>query len=311
MANQFRIIMDELLLGNTLEEIVCRDVVDTDALDRVPIGATPDDIARCSTAQDVLPKSCPGSNPHSVCICKNDGGCGATPKGSPVGVKDVNQDGAADDSSFIADAVQLKCGTHMVPTDVNTSYWYPSGDQNVPASGGFDALGPAVVLQAGAPPGTTLSTGFLPTNTECTLVFNPDVVDKQGHKVCAPPGGDVAQPCTEGDLSAVKFKVEPLGVISSVAGTMVGKTSPVVLVATSAIDPATTPATLASGITMTPAPPAGTMLMYQTPTTLRIVPPAAGFTGGTMYTISIATTVADFYGEKLPQPITITFTTLP
>src|SRR5262245_50029841 len=96
MGNKLRIIMDELLIGNNLEEIACRAPVDADAYDRVPIGATPDDIARCATAKDVLLSSCPGSNPHSVCICKNDGGCGEVPKGSSVGVLDVNQDGSSD-----------------------------------------------------------------------------------------------------------------------------------------------------------------------------------------------------------------------
>ena len=60
-SNKLRIIMDELLRGNDLEEIQCRAKVDDDDFARVPLGATPDDIARCSAAQDVLPSLCPGS----------------------------------------------------------------------------------------------------------------------------------------------------------------------------------------------------------------------------------------------------------
>ena len=45
---KLRIIMDELLVGNYLEEIACRGQVDDDAYDSVPTTATPSDIARCS-----------------------------------------------------------------------------------------------------------------------------------------------------------------------------------------------------------------------------------------------------------------------
>src|SRR5207253_6117887 len=55
-TQKIRVIMDQLLAGNRLEEISCRGVVGPDgAYDRVPDGATPDDIALCSVAADVLP----------------------------------------------------------------------------------------------------------------------------------------------------------------------------------------------------------------------------------------------------------------
>src|ERR1041384_4599916 len=84
-GNRLRIIMDELLRGNFLEEIQCRATIrassDADgAFGKVPVGDTPDDIARCAAAQDVLPVRCPGSDSHSVCICDLDGGC---PVGAP------------------------------------------------------------------------------------------------------------------------------------------------------------------------------------------------------------------------------------
>src|SRR5512140_2291350 len=99
--NKLRIIMDELLRGNDLEEIECRFAIGSTAADRfgrVPLGATPDDIFRCAAAQDVLPSLCPGSNRRSVCLCQNDAGCpsgtkidgtpSVTPKGESVGVLD-------------------------------------------------------------------------------------------------------------------------------------------------------------------------------------------------------------------------------
>ena len=58
--------MDELLVGNALEEIACRAVVDDDAFARVPLGATPDDIAKCTVAQDVLKARCIGDRTRSA-----------------------------------------------------------------------------------------------------------------------------------------------------------------------------------------------------------------------------------------------------
>lgn len=316
MGNKMRIIMDELLVGNYLEEIQCRTVVDSDVYSAVPIGATPDDIARCSTAKDVLAKTCPGSNPLSVCICQLDGGCDGTAKGSPVGVLDVNQDGSADDTRFIADAVQVKCGSIMVPTDINASYWNPSGDQNVPALGGFDALGPAIVLQVDKPPlAPTGTPAFFPTNLDCSLVFSPAVVDKSGEKVCAPPGGDIAGTCSPGDLTAFKFKVEPLRITTSSfanGATGVSKTLPINMRATAPIDPATIDMAgllQTGGIRMTPAPPTGTVVAAPTADTLKITPPTTGFQANTTYTIMITSAVTDYYGQPLPEPVTLTFTT--
>ena len=321
IGNRLRIVMDELLVGNNLEEIACRIPVDADAYSAVPIGATPDDIARCATAKDVLAKTCPGSDPLSVCICQLDGGClGGTdvvPKGSPVGVLDVNQDGSADDTRFIADAVQVKCGSIMVPTDINASYWNPSGDQNVPALGGFDALGPAVVLQVDKPPLAPIGTpAFFPTNLECSLVFSAAVVDKSGEKVCTPPAGDIATNCSPGDTAAFKFKVEPLRVTTSSftdGATNISRTIPINLRATAPIDPATLDLAglfQTGGIRMTPAPPAGTVITAPTADTLKITPPTTGgFAANTTYTIMITSALTDYYGQALPQPITLTFTT--
>src|SRR6185503_21067031 len=44
-TNSFRVIVDELLVGNYIEEIACRAPIDNDAYDFVPLGSTPEDIA--------------------------------------------------------------------------------------------------------------------------------------------------------------------------------------------------------------------------------------------------------------------------
>lgn len=298
-SQSIRVIMDELLVGNALEEIACRAPIDgVDAYDRVPLGTTPDDIARCASAKDVLPSACPGTMTHAVCICRADGGCGDIAKGNPVGVLDVNQDGAADDTRLIAGAAGIKCGAIDVPMDVNASYWNPSGDQNRPAMGGFDALGPALVL---AP------AGALPTSSECQLAFAPDVVDKQGNQVCVPANGDVNAGCTPGDMAAFKFKVEALRLTPGFAnnGTGASTTMPLTIVANAPVAAnSLTAVTLATmGGTNVPV----TVSLAQ-PTSIRIdfVSP---LTAMTTYVITVSTSLTDAYGQKLPQTVTYTFTT--
>lgn len=304
-GNAFRVIMDELLVGNNLEEVGCRATIDADAYSRVPLGTTPDDIARCAAAQDVLPSTCKGA--HAVCICDLDAGCSVptvpptmVPKGGPVGVDDKNQDGAADDTRFIRDAVGIKCGTINVPIDLDMSYWNPSGNQQVPAMGGFDALGPAIVLipQMG-----------LPSNLDCQLVFAPDVVDKQNIQVCAPPNGDILSDCTPGDTTKVAFKTEPLildpGFTSPVTG--YSKVDPIILGGITKLDP-----TSVTGITMTEGGVAFTgfvVTITNMNETLVVTPNPPGWAPNTQYVLTVTSGVKDNFGQPAPAPIVITFTT--
>ena len=307
-GNSFRVIMDELLVGNNLEEVGCRGNIDGDAYSRVPLGSTPDDIARCATAQDVLSSTCKGD--HAVCLCDLDAGCtvaiaGAPPitvaKGLPVGVDDKNQDGAADDTRFIRDSVGLKCGAINVPIDLDMSYWNPSGNQQVPAMGGFDALGPAIVLVP--------TMQGLPSNLDCQLVFAADVVDKQNIQVCAPPNGDILSDCTPGDTTKVAFKTEPMVFDSNVmtGATGVSRVDPIVLAGITTLDP-----TSITGITITAgAVPFTTFTVSITNMgqTLVVTPMAPGFAANTTYTLTATNGVKDTFGQSAPMPIVITFTT--
>lgn len=309
-SNKLRIIMDELLRGNHLEEIECRYAVDNDAFDRVPLGVTPDDIFRCSTAQDVLPSLCPGSDPRSVCLCKNDAGCPSgtmmngtpriTPEGESVGVLDRDQDGAVDNTRFIAGAVGIACGLIDVPLDLEMSYWTPSGNQQKPAQGGFDALGPAVVLVPG---------GALPTGAECGVFFSSEVVDKDGNQVCAPRDGDIANGCTPGDTTAFTFTVEPLEVslVTAVMDPGQPRTLDIKLKANVPLDPSSL-----ANITVTEAATNYTQFtaMLSLPNEITIHWTAAGgLTATTRYTITVPTTVTDAYHQPARQPFQITFTT--
>ena len=305
--NKLRIIMDELLRGNNLEEIACRAPIDADdgVFDRVPLGATPDDIARCATAQDVLPVRCPGSNKLSLCLCRIEAGCpvdGAlVALGDPVGVKDDDQDGAADQHRFIPGAVGISCNGIDVPLNLVQSYWTPSGDQQVPAQGGFDALGPAVVLVPDV---------ALPTSLTCHVTFSPDVVDKDGNQVCAPAGGDRAAGCTPGDTTAFAFTVEPLTLIPLDQLTGASRTVKFRIRANAPLDAASL-----AGVTVTEAPGTAYPEIKATPTMpneLTVESTAAGgFAASTAYTITVPMTVTDTFHQPAPQPVQITFTTGP
>ena len=315
-GQSMRIIMDELLQGNRLEEIQCRaQVNDTAALSLVPDGATPDDIAACSVNADSLEVSCHGD--HAVCLCNIAAGCGGIAMGHPVGVLDVNNDGAPDNTTFKAGAVGIRCGAGAaaidVPIDLDMSYWNPSGDQQVPAMGGFDALGPAIVLVPAA--------GQLPTNTSCGLTFASNVLDKQGNQVCAPPQGRPADcsttiadcasefQCSPGDVSAFTFKVEPLHIAVQAltdGDTGVDPASPifansnagVALASLSNITIATTVGNVPPTFTVTLPMPAQIRINFTVP-----------LTALTQYTLTIPTTVTDSFGQGLPAPIVIHFTT--
>ena len=304
-SNRLRVVMDELLRGNGLEEILCRAGIDDDAYDRVPLGTTPDDIARCSVAQDVLVARCPASNPHSVCICKRPEGClveGSiqVPEGQSVGIQDNDQDGTVDDTRFIRGAVAIRCNDLDVPLDLDLSYWTPSGTQERPAQGGFDALGPAIVL---------VTAGALPTSTTCSVAFSPEVVDKDGNQVCAPPGGDVEAGCTPGDTSAISFGVEPLRLaVELLNPTQQSRTAKISIATNVPLD-----ADSLANITVVE----GDATPYTAFTAAlddkgRIIitwTAAGGLAAATRYTITVPTTVTDAYHQAGTTPLVLTFTT--
>jgi len=227
-------------------------------------------------------------------------------------VLDVNNDGAADNTSFKAGAVGIKCGAIDVPIDLDMSYWNPSGDQQVPAMGGYDALGPAIVL---VPKGA-----IVPTNATCGLTFSSDVLDKQGFSVCTPPAGRPAScagaiddcqdglSCNAGDVSAFSFKTEGLRV--TVLGVVDGATN--VSATTPIFANANAPLAAASiaGITVTPPPPADFTITLAMAAQVKFTP-TTPLTANTMYTITFPVTVTDTFGQPLPAPYSISFTTAP
>jgi Big-like domain-containing protein len=310
-VNAFRVIIDELLVGNNLEEVQCRGIVDTDTFSRVPLGSTPDDVRACAGANDVLATTCTGA--HAMCICQN-ATCvrndnTTVSMGEPVGVEDENQDGNTDAHQFITSAVAIHCGAQDVALDPALSFWNPSGDQQKPAQGGFEALGPALVL---VPSSLAPHFGALPTNTDCSFVFSPEVVDKDGINVCAPPDGDVKLDCTPGDVSAFHFRVEPFTVNPFTFkdnDTGVDRTQDIAFLPNVPVD-----ATKLANITATQGGAAFTAFTatqdaLQNGGLITIHATAGSLQANTVYTFTFPTTFTDTYGQPIPQSVTYTFTT--
>src|SRR6185312_11022699 len=276
----------------------------------VPDNATPDDIAKCAVSDAALPQSCGGA--LATCLCQIQTGCAGIAYGAPVGVLDDNDDGAADNMQLKPGAVGIVCGPNgsiSVPIDLSMSYWNPSGNQLVPAAGGSDALGPAIVI---VPQGN-----YLPTNTTCSLKFDPKVVDQKNLQVCAVPGGRPAActgrladcpqflaGCTPGDVSAFSFGVQALSIISPITDNEMGVslTLPEFFTANAPLLQSSI-----ANITITPAPPGGVSITLPMPSQIEIM-----FLGGlapsTQYTLTFPTSVTDTFGQGLPAPLVVHFT---
>ncbi len=295
-AQRIRIVMDELLIGNYLEEIQCRD----GTYAKVPEGATPDDIANCAVQADILPATCVGE--HAVCL---------GPDG-PIGVMDEDENGSVDDTRFIEGAVTMRCGGLDVDLSLVNSFYQPSGNQQVPAAGGFNSVGPAVILapQLG-----------LPTSSDCTIDFADEVVDKDHFRVCAPEGGDIANDCDEGDTTRLEFGTQALKFSGSSPpnnGTNIplvatGTTEARILVIFNAAvsdDIDDTWFTLMAGATEVTNWTAVRDTM--TPQNVTITVPG-GYLAGTTYTLTIETGAEDLFGIALPadEVTTVTWSTIP
>jgi hypothetical protein len=293
---RIRIVIDELLLGNSLEEVMC---VNPGTWSRVPVGTTPDDLRRC-IGSDLS---------RCEAVCKDQGG-----------VADGNDDLSVDDTRLIDGVITLSCGGIAVPIDRDRSFYSPSGNQLVPAGAlGFDGLGPALVV---------VPAESLPTSSACSLALAAEVTDKQGERPCAAG----AAGCVPGDMSGVTFSTEPLQVMATHPES--GATD-VALVDEGSTDATITievngwldPATVAAGVVLSAggAPVAGATAALETvqhddgseavtPTVI-VITVAGGLTAGTEYTVTFpgdgaATTLRDKYGAAVPEAPTLTFTTV-
>lgn len=295
-----RVVFDEILRGNAIEEIRCRtrQLSDVDACvvpggySRVPVGATPDDIANCAAANDLLDLSCHG--PMATCLNED---------GIPCGVDDEDENGSADNTRMIAGQVRLVCGDIDVPLDLEQSYWQPSGNQLVPARQTPEgSLGPALVLKP-------QNSGRMPTGSTCRVVLAPDIVDKDDIQPCTPPDGDPTAECTPGDISGFSFGTEQLRVTSSTPeNNMTGVAVDLTPFRIFWNAPLLPSSVTAANVTVTPALPAMTVSLTSMDTQL-VINTGGNLMPATTYTVTI-TGVSDSFGVPLAQPVTITFTTI-
>jgi hypothetical protein len=300
-----RVVFDEILRGNALEEISCRSrqlspttgCVVPGGFSRVPVGATPDDIAACAVANDLLDESCTGK--YATCL---------NPDGIPCGVEDEDENGSADNTRMIAGQVKLMCGDVDVPLDPEQTYYQPAGNQLVPAGQTPEgSLGPALILKP-------TNSGRLPTGSTCRLVLAGDVVDKDDIAVCAPAGGDPSVDCTPGDLAAFSFGTESLRVSSSTPGAgetgVAVETTSIRIFWNAALAPATVNTTTVTVTPALPPPPAGMPAVQTDSMDTQIRLNTAGpLQGGTQYTVTVDG-VTDSFGVEQTAPFTLTFTTI-
>jgi hypothetical protein len=290
---KLRVVFDEILVGNYLEEIACAD----GSYSPVPIGADPDDIKDCS-GPDL-------SKCVAVCI---------GPSG-PVGVLDENEDGASDETRMRDYGggelgVSVVCGDQPMPLDPEASFYNPSGNQLLPAVDfpqNINGLGPALIL---------VPLDGMKTGANCTLTFRDDVRDKDGENVCAPPDGDINAGCTAGDTSLISFTVEPLSLFSSSPEneeTDVALTDPgmpdatILLQFIAAIDPDTVDAITLADMAGDDVPL--TAEVSADDAAIVSIQVAGVYEAESMYTLTIGTGLTDKYGGALPADITVTFTT--
>lgn len=305
LGQRFRVVFDELLLANYLEEVQCapsNDVADCPQWSHIPEGTTPDDIARCA-APDTLEELCHGD--HAVCL---------NPEGQACGIKDAVDnpsrppDGAPDDLRLIPGAVVLRCGNIEIGFEEASSFYQPAGNQLVPA--GLvpeNSLGPALIL-------LPLNRGVIPTNQpDCHFVLAPNVVDKDHIAVCAPAGGSLDGACTPGDLGAFHFATDVLK-SSDVEpqGTSVSLTSRIRITMNSSIDAPSLAASVVvkeAGVVRADAVVALTAAADKNVIEIKVPLGATAhmLKPGTVY--EITATPKDTFGIPAPTPITYTFTT--
>ena len=157
-SQTFRIVLDELLEGTSVEEFVCA-CVGTDGV-----------------AQD-------GECPNNVVSTLDPAGCNDSPSTPNVNEGsrwlDVNADGMPDKARLVGGIATINCdGEDLYSTQPEDGFYNPSGNQLIPVATGLSGLGPALVISASA---------GLKTGADCTIRLSDTVKDKEGLAVVAVP----------------------------------------------------------------------------------------------------------------------------
>jgi hypothetical protein len=298
-TNRIRVVFDELLVGNYMEEIACND----GSFSHVPWGADPDDIAKCSGTDDAALAGCTG--PLAVCV---------TPDG-PVGILDEDDDGAVDDMRLKANTVYIECDGSMVYVHQEQSFYQPAGNQLISAGPlGVNSLGPALIVVPANPSNDLLS--GMRTGSTCTMTFDERrVFDKDEIRPCAPAEGDDCEP---GNTAGIAWTVEALRLAGSnplnnqMNVALGNPNSQVLLQFNAAIDDATlagiTVADEAGVIPDCGVAPCVNRSRSSADPTLITIQVVGGFTPSQVHTVTIPTSVTDVFGGAYPAETSYQFT---
>lgn len=210
---------------------------------------------------------------------------------------DLNDDGLPDLTTLLPGVASVTCGTLLTyATDIGDGYYYPSGFQLPTSQVGYAGLGPAIVLNLQVD---------LPTNADCTVAIDPKVHDKEGNSFAAPdrpvtfhtealavPAGTGfgSAPAKSAKNVAVDIKSVTIGFNSTLKGSTVTASSVKLTEKGGADVAAVGPPTVMAG-------------------THIVLPLTAALKAATTYTVTVAATVTDSYGQALPAAVTYDFMT--
>lgn len=153
---KIRVVVDELLDGNTLEIFKCACAAGT-----------------CASGDDYT---------DDPALCGDDTATPANETGLWLDVDSTTsrQDGMPDEPRLRPNIARISCGgLEWTNTDPAEGFYNPTGNQLVSQLFGakiWDSLGPAIVL-------TPIS---LPTGRSCSIAFADSVTDKQGEPIAMP-----------------------------------------------------------------------------------------------------------------------------
>lgn len=294
VAQEIRVIFDERLRYNRLQEFACND----GSYSRVPDDVTNADFINCLNATDQY------SNCSNICIDPDTQ--------VPIGLLDQDENGVVDaarmidynpDPDITELAVSLICDEVSVPLDRRFSYPQSTGSQTFPSDAtSFRGLGPALVLRPMAATG-------LRGGATCTIEFRDEVINYNGDRVCAPTDGLPSESCTPGDTSRISFGTEPLKVVNSVpadgaTGVALSSSSFILVAFNGNMDASTTDITLtAAGV-----PVIVDLQISIDDLTVGIIDLGQDFQPSTLYELTIGAGFTDMLGGSVVEK-TISWTT--
>ncbi len=271
-TQKIRIVFDELLAGDTVEEFFCACAGET--------GDTP----------------CPNNILASLdpTMCADNPNTNAD-EGSRW--EDKNGDGLPDRARLLGGVVIVTCDdVDVYTTGPADGFYNPSGNQQIPVATGLAGLGPALVITA---------SGGLRTNADCTIKLAATVTDKEGTPVPSLPSTAATFHTEAMALLSSTPENNATGVARNVSPNLqfnstLDESTLDNIVLRLAPGGATVPAEITLGmdkVSVTIDP------------TVDPMPALDLLTAGTKYEIVIPVTLTDAFGGPFPMEQIITFTT--